>query len=544
MNALWKYAPFVAALLYKSTNASSGTVILDDATIIGTSSGGVTQYLGIPFAQPPVGKLRLQLPQPITSYTGTINATTYGYQCIQQDLVPPAIPDDLPEAIHNFLASMGIPSIPQSEDCLTVNVIVPTGTEPGADLPVAAWIYGGAYQVGSNAALPGEVVVNRSIALGQPIVYVAMNYRVGAFGFLGGREVQEAGVGNLGLQDQREALRWIQKYITAFGGDPQKVTLWGESAGSQSIAFHMVTNGGDNEGLFRAGFMESGTVRPATNITTLQPTFDFIASEVGCTPGSAGVLDCVRDVSTDALKAAMDKTPTIFTYGGLNTPWFPGVDGVFLTDDPTRLVLEGKVADVPFVLGDCEDEGTLFALPSLNVTTDDELFQFLKENFLSHAPDSAIKRVLELYPADPAAGSPFGTGDAYNFTREYKRIAAFQGDFVFEGMRRFFLKERAHKQRAWTFLFKKNKVEGLGAVHSSDLGDVYGNGSLTDLLVRFVNTLDPNAPDADVFWPTYTPESPKMLALVDGETPLKLIEDTFRAEAMDYLNYLSTTYPQ
>ena len=77
----------------------------------------------------------------------------------------------------------------------------------------------------------------------------------------------------------------------------------------------MVTNGGDNEGLFRAGFMESGAVKAATSITTLQPTFDFIASEVGCTPGSAGVLDCIRDVSTDALKAAMDKTPTIFSYG-------------------------------------------------------------------------------------------------------------------------------------------------------------------------------------------------------------------------------------
>ena len=90
---------------------------------------------------------------------------------------------------------------------------------------------------------------------------------------------------------------------------------WGESSGSQSVAYQMVANGGDGEGLLRAGWMDSGTVKSASSVTTLQPTFDFIASEVGCTPGSAGVLDCIRGVSTEALSAAMDKTPTIFTYG-------------------------------------------------------------------------------------------------------------------------------------------------------------------------------------------------------------------------------------
>ncbi|KAJ8454076.1 hypothetical protein ONZ51_g13237 [Trametes cubensis] len=361
---------FAYAVVILCTNAlpTESIVTLDRASIIGMTDGGMTQFLGIPFAQPPVGKFRLQLPQPLEPYTGVINATTYGYQCMQPEIVPPTIPAYLPPAVHEFFGSISSPAVPQNEDCLTVNVILPAGTNPNAKLPVAAWIYGGGYATGSNAAMPGEAVVSRSMALGQPVVYVSMNYRVGAFGFLGGREVMEAGIGNLGLQDQRAALRWIQEYISNFGGDPTKVTIWGESAGSQSVAFHMVTNGGDNEGLFRAAWMESGTVQPAADITSLQPTFDAIASAVGCTLGSARVLDCLRAAPADAIKTAMDEQSAVFGYTGLSVPWSPRVDGVFFKHDSARLLLYGQVADVPVVVGDCEDEGTLFSIPSLNIT--------------------------------------------------------------------------------------------------------------------------------------------------------------------------------
>ncbi|KAI0334608.1 carotenoid ester lipase precursor [Cubamyces sp. BRFM 1775] len=592
MHVLWLWVVYVVIVLHASALPTESTITLDKASVIGVTDGDMTQYLGIPFAQPPVGNLRLQLPRPLPPYTGVMNATTYGYQCIQPEIVSPTVPDYLPPAIHAFLGSISSPAVPQSEDCLTVNVIVPAGTKPNAKLPVAAWIYGGGYVTGSNAVMPGEVIVNRSMALGQPVVYVSMNYRVGAFGFLGGREIMKAGVGNLGLQDQRAALRWIQKYISQFGGDPTKVTMcvpksshlprtphaltnhddllpgrWGESAGSQSVAFHMVTNGGDNEGLFRAGWMESGTVQPAASIESLQPTFDAIASAVGCTPGSARVLDCLRAAPADAIKTAMDEQSAVFGYSGLSVPWSPRVDGVFLKEDSAHLALKGEIADVPIVVGDCEDEGTLFSIPSLNITTDAELAQFLKTNFLSHVPPSALARVLELYPADPAAGSPFGTGDAYNFTREYKRLAAFQGDLVFQGMRRFFLAQRARwsAQPAWSFMFAKNKVTGLGTPHSADLADVYGEGDLTDFLIRFVNTLDPNpsprphpdslansnsssnSPGGDkIFWPKYNLVSKQMLLLVDeeGEAPQQLIADTFREEAIGYLNHLGITYPQ
>ncbi|TFK87018.1 carotenoid ester lipase precursor [Polyporus arcularius HHB13444] len=538
---MWRLVALLACLA-PWVCRSAPIVRLDDATVIGTSDGVSTSYLGIPFAEAPVGKLRLQLPQPISRYTGVINATTFGNQCIQQTINLPTIPANLPPAISEFIGPMAIfPDVPQSEDCLNINVIVPAGTRPGAKLPVAAWIFGGGYQIGSNAVRPGAVVVNRSVEIGQPVIFVSMNYRLSAFGFLGGREIQEAGLGNLGLQDQREALRWIQKHIAAFGGDPTKVTIWGESAGSQSVLFQMVTNGGNTEGLFRAGWMESGSALPTRDFSKLQPTFDLIVSETGCA-SARDRLACLRGVPAEAIAAAMDKTPTFLSFQALNTPWMPHADGVFLKDGPQQLVLKESIADIPFVIGSCEDEGTLFSLASLNLTTAQEVAAYLKSNYFPGASDATIAHLLELYPANPAAGSPFGTGDAFAFTPEFKRLAAFSGDFIFQATRRFLLDQRANKQVARSFLSERNKVTGLGATHTTELVNVFGGGDMTDFLVRFVNTLDPNG-GPQIHWPAYTPQSPQLLAFVEGNTPLTVIPDTFREEAMTFVTKLSQEQP-
>ncbi|KAH9855287.1 carotenoid ester lipase precursor [Lenzites betulinus] len=529
-----------------ASNAATVSVQLDDATVVGTSDGTVSQFLGIPFALPPVGTLRLQIPQPIPRFRGVINATTFGNQCIQQNVTPPAVPPGLPSEILTFIGEGktnkdSIQSIEQSEDCLNINVIVPAGTKPGDKLPIAAWIYGGGYQVGSNAVQPGAVVVNRSIALGQPIIFVAMNYRLSAFGFLGGREIQEAGLGNLGLQDQREALRWVQKHISAFGGDPTKVTIWGESAGSQAVAFQMITNGGNTEGLFRAGWMESGSALPSGDFSKLQPTFDFIAAETGCA-SARDMLACLRQVPADAITAAMDKTPTFLGFQSLNTPFMPHADGVFLRDNPQKLVLQGSVADIPFVIGSNEDEGTLFSLASLNITTEGELAAYLKSNYFPNATDATIARLLELYPADPASGSPFGTGKNFTFSPEYKRLAALQGDFIFQATRRLMLSQRSGKQVVRSFLSERNKVTGMGAAHGTELAIIFGGQDMTDFLVRFVNTLDPNG-GPEIHWPAYTQKSPQLLAFVEEEPRLKLISDTFRQQPMDFLTQLGIAQP-
>jgi triacylglycerol lipase len=132
------------------------------------------------------------------------------------------------------------------EDCLTVSIRRPTGTEAGANLPVLVWIFGGGFELGSTSMYDGTGLVSASMNLGMPIIFVAINYRVGGFGFMPGSEILKDGSANLGLLDQRLALEWIADNIKAFGGDPTKVTIWGESAGSISVFDQMALYDGDN----------------------------------------------------------------------------------------------------------------------------------------------------------------------------------------------------------------------------------------------------------------------------------------------------------
>ncbi|EIW81508.1 alpha beta-hydrolase [Coniophora puteana RWD-64-598 SS2] len=538
-------ASLAAATPTPVVKRASPTVQLDDATVTGVAGLTTNSWLGIPFAQPPVGSLRFQLPQSLTSYNASFSATAYGPACPQQAIsipLPSVLPADAVTAIDNLTNWLYGVVTPSSEDCLTINVVAPADATPDSNLPVIAWIFGGGFELGSPSTYPGSVIVDKAIELDVPAIYVSMNYRVTAFGFLASKEVQDAGVGNLGLQDQRLALKWIQQYISNFGGDPTKVTIWGESAGAISVALQMLTNGGNTEGLFRAGFMQSGSPIPVGDITLGQQYYDFLVDQTGCA-SSDDTLECLRGVEYETLMDAINQTPNIFSYQSLILAWLPRVDGVFLTDDPQQLVLQGSVADVPFITGDCDDEGTLFSLSGLNITDDSDLYTWLKTYWLPNATESQIDAGMALYSTDPADGSPFNTSDLYALTPEFKRIAAFQGDSVFQGPRRFFLEHQSSKQSTWSFLSKRFKwVPVLGSFHGSDILNVYLGGDMADYLVRFAANLDPNG-DTGIEWPQYTTDSPNMLTFLDGLIPLEITQDTYRAAAMEGITNLTLEYP-
>lgn len=147
-----------------------------------------------------------------------------------------------------------------SEDCLTLNVVRPHGVTQADRLPFGFWIHGGGNYEGGNSDPRYNLsfIVQQSVEAGKPFIGVGVNYRLQGFGFLFGNEVLEAGAANIGLHDQRLALRWVQENIAAFGGDPAKVTVWGESAGASDIGAHLLAYRGRDEGLFRAAIMESG----------------------------------------------------------------------------------------------------------------------------------------------------------------------------------------------------------------------------------------------------------------------------------------------
>lgn len=212
------------------TAAPTATGVLPKATYIGASSQGIEAFRGIPFAVPPVNTDRLKPPASLTVPLGTVQATGKPDGCPQQLFATKST--GLTAEVTKLLKDVPLLQSNQtsSEDCLTLNIERPAGTKPGDKLPVVFWIFGGGFEFGSTNTYSGANIIRTSVAQGTPILYVATNYRLGGWGFLGGKEIKEAGSSNLGLLDQRLALQWVADNIAKFGGDPSKVTIWGESA--------------------------------------------------------------------------------------------------------------------------------------------------------------------------------------------------------------------------------------------------------------------------------------------------------------------------
>ncbi|TDL19967.1 carotenoid ester lipase precursor [Rickenella mellea] len=534
--------PFILCntLLFALVAQSAPTVKLDGGTFQGSTNGTVSKFLGIPFGKSTAPPNRFRRPQLVDPYTGVHKATTFGPACPQQDVTSGfTLPTNFPQATTNALVALIdqlIVTGPTSEDCLSVNVITPAGAKTTDELPVVAWIFGGGFEVGGSANYDGSAIVSRSVALKQPIIFVSMNYRLAAWGFIGGAQVNGAGVSNLGLRDQRLALQWIQKYISAFGGDPSKVTIWGESAGSISASLQMLTNGGSSGGLYRAAFLESGSPYPVGNASLSQPFYDRLVVDAGCAT-ALDTLNCLANVPLAKLTAAINLSPNFFQT--LNQPWVPRVDGDFIPETPYKLISAGQVAPVPFVNGDCDDEGTAFSLNFSNITTEAELEAFVSSNEFPAASSGAVKNVAALYPANPAVGSPFGTGSANALSSQFKRIAAIQGDYAFHSNRRFLLKNRASHQTIFSYLTKRNKfVPILGASHASDLPQFFVAGELQDYLIHFVTGLDPNHGSALPHWPQYSLNNTALLTLWDTAPKVNVTQDTFRAAGIDALTAL------
>ncbi|KII95435.1 hypothetical protein PLICRDRAFT_98558 [Plicaturopsis crispa FD-325 SS-3] len=535
--------------------SSAPLVQLECGTFQGFSANSTDSFLGIPFAQPPVGTLRFRHPLPPKTQPGVQNATMFSNACPQQSNLSPgqSVPT-IPGLNVSSILSSSL-NVNVSEDCLYLNVIRPSNISDGHKIPVVVWIYGGGFATGTTASFDGAPIVERSVALGEPIIYVSMNYRLNAFGFLAGEEVQDAGIGNLGLHDQRFALQWVQKHISLFGGDPSKVIIWGESAGSVSVIDQILTNDGENDGLFRGAVMESGFSQPTSDITAGQPIYDHLVASTNCTTASS-TLECLRAAPYDALMRAVDSTPSIFSYSSLDLTWPPRVDGIFLKRTPRESLEAGQYAQVPIIGSDCDDEATLFSLFSTNVTTNETFIEYVREKYLVGTNDTDLAQVAAAYPEDPSEGSPFDTGDDNTVTPEFKRIAAFQGDFLFQAPRRQMFSVMSQTKPVWSFLFKRGKdTPVLGAYHSSDLQEFYVTTSRpdyagTDALINFAYNLDPNTPPnitsnsvlANVTWPQWTrgtgDASPQLLSF-ENETDLAIRSDDYRQEAMELLSSLT-----
>ncbi|KAJ7266555.1 carotenoid ester lipase precursor [Mycena rebaudengoi] len=538
-------------LAVRVASASSPTVALPYATFQGSNDGNLTKFLGIPFSRP---VSRFELPTLPQRLHGVQNATAFGAACPQQALTT------LP----------GVPFVPAnynaiSEDCLTLNIFKPSSANPNSKLPVFVWIYGGGFEVGNSMDNDVVPVVRRSIATGEPVIVVTPNYRISAFGFLGGKEAGSAGITNLGLRDQIFALQWVQRHIGAFGGDPARVVIGGISAGAISVGMLLLSNHQHSNTLFHGAFMVSGSPITTGSVADGQLYYDQLVAANNCS-GTPDSLQCLKSVPFDSFMATVNNTRNIFSFSSANNIWRPRVDGDVIVQDPFISVNEKLFAKIPLVTGDDDDEGTLFSLSTTNITTNAEFLDYIRSKYagpsyrLSNLTTSTaifpwlhpaqIQKLGLLYPDDPTQGSPFDTGAANQLTPEFKRLSAFQGDYIFTGPRRFFLEHCSPQDRILGAILSNAEKRRLLSVHrtAADIGIWFPSNSNdtigVDVLVNFINTLDPNrsaAPKSSsrlpIFWPTWKAGSRPLFTLSDPQK-VNITAEDFRVDAIKYLNDL------
>ncbi|KAJ7266843.1 sterol esterase [Mycena rebaudengoi] len=505
--------------------ATSPMVALQYGQFVGRNDGNLTKFLGIPFAQP---ALRFELPKLPKRLHGLQNATDFGAACPQQAL-------SIPFRVANYSMI--------SEDCLTLNVVAPSSANPKSKLPVFVWFYGGGFQLGNSADTDVGPLVERSMTSGEPIIVVTPNYRVSAFGFLGGNEAGSAGISNLGLRDQIFALQWVKRHISSFGGDPTRVVIGGISAGAISVGMLLLSNRQYSNTLFHGAFMMSGSPITTGSVADGQPYYDELVVANNCT-GSTDSLDCLKRVPFDSFMATVNNTIDEFAYSSAAIIWRPRVDGDVIVQNPLISVSETSFAKIPIMTGDTDDEGTMFSLANLNITTNSEFLEYIHSNYLPYSTPSHIQRLGILYPDDPTQGSPFDTGSENQLSPEYKRLAAFQGDLIFIGPRRFFLEHASTRQDTWSYLSKRGKTTSiLGAFHSGDI-DEWFSTNITETVVNFVNTLDPNRSAGPknksrlpVLWPKWKIGSSSLLTFIDPDI-VNITAENFRIDAMKFLNDL------
>ena len=411
------FATACLAFLALAANAQLLRTTVAQGEVEGVEQNGLAHYKGIPFATPPVGDLRWKAPQPAQKWQGVYKADSFKAMPYQQTQGP---------------GNQQGPG--KSEDCLYLNILTPA-KQAGEGLPVLVWIHGGGFSTGSSWQNNGENFAKAGI------VYAAITYRVNAFGFLSLPELTKesekengrAISGNYGLQDQIMALQWIHDNIAAFGGDPDKVTIMGESAGAISVA--MLCQSPLAKGLFRGAISESGgNMAPEDNVRIDNNSIRNVAGDEAYGQAYMERIGFGKLKLKDLRKQDPEKfmgDPIAFGAGGA---LWPNYDGYVLKGDPYKLYEEGDYNDVNVLIGTNSDEGSMFT-GFAGGFNPEKYEQEMQESF----PNAAWqKKFREMYPGKTDQ-------EAFDAHSDIFREAAF-----------------AWPTYAWGNLQSKNTAEGKG----------------------------------------------------------------------------------
>jgi para-nitrobenzyl esterase len=481
------FATLIALTLTTAAFASDHFQVgTDKGKVAGTftTDGQVRIFKGIPYAAPPVGNLRWAPPQPAAKWHDTLAATSFGHHCLQT----------------NPFADMAFPDAGASEDCLNLNIWTPANAEPGT-LPVMVWIHGGGYTAGS-ASEPrhdGQFLARHNV------IIVTLNYRLGIFGFFThpdlAAESPHHAAGNYGLLDQAAALAWVHRNIAAFGGDPNNVTVFGESAGSFSVSSLMASPLSKNLiakaiGESGAAFHSSGLPYP-TLAKTEQEDADFAKTAL-----NAPTLADLRKLSADDIlnAASAHTTPPVPRFG-------PVVDGYFLPQSVPDIYAAGQQAHVPVLGGWNADEvRSMITMNPVKPTTETFAAQATKD-FGARAPE-----FLSLYNSDVVNAAGDFVSDRFIAYSTWAWLEA---------------QVKTGDARVYRYRFDlaapadKFHPAGSGAFHSDDIEYVFGtldsrqqatirpedralSKEIQNYWTNFARTSNPNGPGLTT-WPSYNP---------------------------------------
>ncbi|WP_423605629.1 carboxylesterase/lipase family protein [Sphingomonas sp. MS122] len=447
--------------------AAAQQVRIDGGALAGATADGIASFKGIPYAAPPVGERRWAPPAPVTPWSEPRDATRFGADCVQNP-----VPGDV---------SRGAP---MAEDCLFLNVWTPKPV-PGAKLPVMVWIHGGGFVAGSGAL---DVTDGARLAR-RGVVVVTFNYRLGRFGFFAHPALGEGG--NWGLMDQIAALMWVKRNIAAFGGDPANVTLFGESAGGQSVARLMASPAA--RGLFAKGIAASGGGRdrwPA--LAEAQAKGIAFAAKTG-----AADLAALRALPAEMVRggiAILNKEEGI--YAG------PITDGLIVTGHADAIFAAGGQARIPLIAGSNDDELGFVPAPFLPMVNGPLLAQLGAKANVVNIAYGAPERAARYLAGDVIFGEP-----ALALASRHARSGA----------------------AAWLYRFgyvaEAKREAGKGAGHASDVAFQFGNlpadatpadraaaERIMTYWTNFARGGDPNGKGLPA-WSRLDPARPELLAI-------------------------------
>ena len=390
-------------IILVSVSIWMGTVVCNDTPTVRTKLGEihgkvkevnvfgeerkVNRFFGIPYAEPPVGDLRFRKPKPKTTLDSPFDATRFGKFCIQMMMFP--LPEDETVTI--------------GEDCLTLNVYVPIVKDNGNDnqgnLAVMVWIHGGAFVCGASQPYIADTLA----ALGNVIV-VTVNYRLSIWGFLSSED--EHARGNYGLWDQHLAIKWVHDNIDAFGGDPGRITIFGESAGAGSVVYQSLFEG--NRGLIQRVIAQSGSVTAswATCKSAKKEAME-IGKLVGCdATESDPLIECLRNKSPETINETLNDPNNGFFRDEL--PFLPTIDGEFVKEHPKALLLDDTAisakgrdvfSSVDLLIGINSAEGLIAMSPMMGID-DPETFEpnrtYIDDNVLPVLLPSELGKIPEI----------------------------------------------------------------------------------------------------------------------------------------------------